>query len=108
MTFTNKAAAELRARTESLLNVSARSMWVGTFHSLAHRLLRMHWAEANLPQNFQIIDGDDQVRLIKRIMKAQDIDEKNGLPVRRLGLSMAKKTKAGEPVRLLMGKTFTR
>jgi DNA helicase-2/ATP-dependent DNA helicase PcrA len=76
VTFTNKAAAELRARTESLLNVSARSMWVGTFHGLAHRLLRMHWAEARLPQNFQIIDGDDQVRLIKRIMKAQDIDEK--------------------------------
>jgi DNA helicase-2/ATP-dependent DNA helicase PcrA len=76
VTFTNKAAAELRARTESLLNVSARSMWVGTFHGLAHRLLRMHWAEAKLPQNFQIIDGDDQVRLIKRIMKAQDIDEK--------------------------------
>jgi len=76
VTFTNKAAAELRARTEALLNVSARSMWVGTFHGLAHRLLRMHWAEARLPQNFQIIDGDDQVRLIKRIMKAQDIDEK--------------------------------
>lgn len=76
VTFTNKAAAELRARTESLLNVSARSMWVGTFHGLAHRLLRMHWSEARLPQNFQIIDGDDQVRLIKRIMKAQDIDEK--------------------------------
>ena len=76
VTFTNKAAAQLRARTESLLNVSARSMWVGTFHGLAHRLLRMHWAEAKLPQNFQIIDGDDQVRLIKRIMKAQDIDEK--------------------------------
>ena len=76
VTFTNKAAAELRARTESLLNVSARSMWVGTFHGLAHRLLRMHWAEAKLPQNFQIIDSDDQVRLIKRIMKAQDVDEK--------------------------------
>ena len=76
VTFTNKAAAELRARTESLLNVSARSMWVGTFHGLAHRLLRMHWAEAKLPQNFQIIDSDDQVRLIKRIMKSQDIDDK--------------------------------
>lgn len=76
VTFTNKAAAELRARTESLLNVSARSMWVGTFHGLAHRLLRMHWAEAKLPQNFQIIDSDDQVRLIKRIMKAQDVDDK--------------------------------
>ncbi len=76
VTFTNKAAAELRARTESLLNVSARAMWVGTFHGLAHRFLRMHWAEAKLPQNFQIIDSDDQVRLIKRIMKSQDIDEK--------------------------------
>ena len=76
VTFTNKAAAELRARTETLLNISARSMWVGTFHSLAHRLLRMHWQEAKLPQNFQIIDTDDQVRLLKRIMKSLDIDEK--------------------------------
>ena len=76
VTFTNKAAAELRARTESLLNVSARSMWVGTFHSLAHRLLRMHWLEAKLPQSFQILDSDDQLRLIKRIMKAQSIDDK--------------------------------
>ncbi len=76
VTFTNKAAAELRARTESLLNVSARSMWVGTFHGLAHRLLRMHWLEAKLPQNFQILDSDDQLRLIKRIMKAQSIDDK--------------------------------
>ena len=61
VTFTNKAAAELRARTESLLNMSARSMWVGTFHCLAHRWLRMHWSEAKLPQNFQILDSDDQI-----------------------------------------------
>ena len=80
VTFTNKAAAELRARTESLLNVSARSMWVGTFHSLAHRLLRMHWSEAKLPQNFQILDSDDQIRLLKRIMKAQSIDDKKWPP----------------------------
>jgi DNA helicase-2/ATP-dependent DNA helicase PcrA len=80
VTFTNKAAAELRARTESLLNLSARSMWVGTFHSLAHRLLRMHWSEAKLPQNFQILDSDDQIRLIKRIMKAQSIDDKKWPP----------------------------
>ena len=76
VTFTNKAAAELRARTESLLDMSARAMWVGTFHSLAHRLLRMHWSEAKLPQNFQILDSDDQIRLLKRIMKTLDIDEK--------------------------------
>ena len=80
VTFTNKAAAELRARTEALLNVSAKSMWVGTFHSLAHRLLRMHWLEAKLPQNFQILDSDDQLRLIKRIMKAQSIDDKKWPP----------------------------
>jgi DNA helicase-2/ATP-dependent DNA helicase PcrA len=55
-------------------------MWVGTFHSLAHRLLRSHWSEAKLPQNFQILDSDDQTRLIKRIMKAQSIDDKKWPP----------------------------
>lgn len=75
VTFTNKAAAEMRARIEELLSVSAQTMWVGTFHGLAHRLLRMHWQEAKLPQNFQIIDSDDQIRLIKRVMRALDIDE---------------------------------
>ena len=76
VTFTNKAASEMRSRIEELLNVSARSMWVGTFHGLAHRLLRMHWEEALLPQNFQIIDADDQLRLVKRILKSLDLDEK--------------------------------
>ena len=76
VTFTNKAAREMRARLEELLNVSARSMWVGTFHGLAHRLLRMHWQEAKLPQNFQILDADDQQRLVKRVMRTLDIDEK--------------------------------
>ena len=76
VTFTNKAATEMRSRIEELLSVSTRSMWVGTFHGLAHRLLRMHWEEAGLPQHFQIIDADDQVRLIKRILKNLDLDEK--------------------------------
>ena len=75
VTFTNKAAAEMRTRTEELLNISARSMWVGTFHGLAHRLLRMHWAEARLQQNFQILDSDDQLRLVKRVMKRLGIDD---------------------------------
>ncbi len=75
VTFTNKAAAEMRARIEELLQVSARTMWVGTFHGLAHRLLRMHWQEAKLAQNFQILDSDDQLRLIKRVMRSLDIDE---------------------------------
>ena len=100
VTFTNKAAAELRARTESLLNMSTRSMWVGTFHSLAHRLLRMHWAEAKLPQNFQILDSDDQVRLIKRIMRTQDIDEKKW-PARQAAWSVSY-THLTLPTRLLV------
>jgi DNA helicase-2/ATP-dependent DNA helicase PcrA len=75
VTFTNKAAAEMRLRIESLLDVSVRTLWVGTFHGLAHRLLRMHWREAGLPQNFQILDADDQLRLVKRVMRALDLDE---------------------------------
>ena len=75
VTFTNKAAAEMRSRIEELLNMSGQTLWVGTFHGLAHRLLRMHWQEAGLPQNFQILDADDQLRLVKRIMRDQGIDE---------------------------------
>jgi len=75
VTFTNKAAAEMRERLESLLNVSAGSMWTGTFHGLSHRLLRMHWKEASLPEQFHIIDSDDQLRLIKRIIGSMELDE---------------------------------
>ncbi len=76
VTFTNKAAAEMRGRIESLLTLPTRGMWVGTFHSIAHRLLRMHWQEAKLQQNFQILDADDQLRLVKRVMNSLDLDEK--------------------------------
>ncbi|MCK5869298.1 DNA helicase II [Methylococcaceae bacterium CS1] len=75
VTFTNKAAKEMRGRVEDLLNISARSMWIGTFHGLAHRLLRQHNKEAKLPDTFQVIDSDDQLRLIKRLMKAMSIDD---------------------------------
>jgi len=76
VTFTNKAAAEMRSRIESLMSMPVRGMWVGTFHGIAHRLLRTHWQEAKLPQNFQILDADDQLRLIKRIIASLDLDEK--------------------------------
>ncbi len=75
VTFTNKAAQEMRTRIEELLAISVRSLWVGTFHGIAHRLLRMHWREADLPQNFQILDADDQLRLVKRVMRSLDVDE---------------------------------
>ncbi len=75
VTFTNKAAAEMRLRIEKLLHISARTMWIGTFHGLAHRLLRRHSKEAGLPATFQVIDSDDQYRLIKRLLKSMNIDE---------------------------------
>ncbi|WP_210667644.1 DNA helicase II [Pseudomonas protegens] len=75
VTFTNKAAAEMRHRIEQLLGINPAGMWVGTFHGLAHRLLRAHWQEARLVQNFQILDSDDQQRLIKRVMRELGLDE---------------------------------
>ncbi len=75
VTFTNKAAREMRHRIEHLLGQPVGGMWVGTFHGLAHRLLRAHWQEAKLPQSFQILDSDDQYRLIRRILKELDLDE---------------------------------
>ena len=75
VTFTNKAAAEMRQRIEQLLGINPAGMWVGTFHGLAHRLLRAHWQEARLVQNFQILDSDDQQRLIKRVMRELGLDE---------------------------------
>ena len=76
VTFTNKAAASMKARIESLLDMPLRGMWVGTFHGLAHRLLRTHWQDAKLPQNFQILDADDQLRVVKRVLANLQLDEK--------------------------------
>ncbi|WP_257281854.1 MULTISPECIES: DNA helicase II [unclassified Endozoicomonas] len=80
VTFTNKAAAEMRSRIEELLGIPPRGMWVGTFHGLAHRLLRAHYKDAGLPENFQILDSDDQLRVIKRLMKAMNLDEQKWPP----------------------------
>jgi DNA helicase-2/ATP-dependent DNA helicase PcrA len=75
VTFTNKAASEMRARVEALLGISAAAMWVGTFHGLAHRMLRLHHEAAGLPQGFQILDSDDQLRMVKRVVRQLDLDE---------------------------------
>ena len=75
VTFTNKAAAEMRTRIEKLIGVPTRGMWVGTFHGLAHRLLRLHWQDAGLPQTFQVLDSDDQYRIVRRVLKALELDE---------------------------------
>jgi DNA helicase-2/ATP-dependent DNA helicase PcrA len=75
VTFTNKAANEMRERVASLSSLNAKDMWIGTFHGLSHRLLRRHWMEASLPQAFQILDSDDQLRMIRRSIIALNIDE---------------------------------
>jgi DNA helicase-2/ATP-dependent DNA helicase PcrA len=80
VTFTNKAAAEMRGRIESLLDMPVNHLWIGTFHGLAHRLLRRHWQEAGLPQNFQIIDSDDQLRIIKRLIKNLEFEDDRWVP----------------------------
>ncbi|MFL1407047.1 DNA helicase II [Marinobacter sp. M1N3S26] len=75
VTFTNKAAKEMRYRIEQMMDVPARGMWFGTFHGIAHRLLRAHYQDAGLPENFQVLDSDDQLRLVKRVMRELQIDE---------------------------------
>ncbi len=76
VTFTNKAAAEMRHRIEHLIGTSQGGMWIGTFHGLAHRLLRAHHLDAGLPQDFQILDSEDQLRLLKRLIKSMNLDDK--------------------------------
>ena len=75
VTFTNKAAGEMRHRADALLRHGARGMWIGTFHGLAHRLLRLHWQDAKLPEGFQILDADDQLRLVKRVVQQLEFDD---------------------------------
>ncbi len=91
VTFTNKAANEMRQRVGDLLGMPTNSMWVGTFHGLAHRLLRLHWAEAGLSQNFQILDADDQLRTVKRVIRAMSLDEAHWPPKQALWYINARK-----------------
>ena len=83
VTFTNKAAKEMLARINSMLPINTRGMWVGTFHGLCNRMLRAHHRDAGLPQLFQILDSQDQLALIKRLMKAANVDEEK-FPARQI------------------------
>ncbi|WP_413113043.1 DNA helicase II [Thaumasiovibrio sp. DFM-14] len=80
VTFTNKAAAEMRGRINQLIDHGTGGMWNGTFHGICHRILRAHYLDAQLNEEFQIIDSDDQQRLLRRLIKAQNLDEKNWPP----------------------------
>lgn len=76
VTFTNKAAAEMRERISDLIGMPTQGLWVGTFHGIAHRLLRRHWQQAGLAETFEILDSEDQRRLIKRLLTELQLDEK--------------------------------
>lgn len=97
VTFTNKAAYEMRSRIEEIMGGSARNMWIGTFHSLAHRILRAHWKEAGLPETFQILDSDDQYRVIRRVMAALELDEDRWPPKQAQWFINSKKDEGLEP-----------
>ena len=103
VTFTNKAASEMRTRVEKLQGVPANGMWVGTFHGLAHRLLRAHWKEADLPQAFQILDSDDQHRMIKRVLRGLELDEARWPPRQVQGFINARKDEGLRPQHVDVG-----
>lgn len=98
VTFTNKAATEMRDRVATLLPQSTRAMWIGTFHHLAHRLLRAHWQEAGLPQGFQILDRGDQLRVVKGVVvDALGLDPEQYPPKEVQGFINARKNSGLRP-----------
>jgi len=97
VTFTNKAAREMRGRIEQMLGEPIGGMWVGTFHGLAHRFLRAHWQDAKLPKHFQILDSDDQLRQVKRIHKALELDDARWPPRQSVGFINKQKDEGRRP-----------
>ena len=108
VTFTNKAAGEMRLRIERLLGMPAGNLWVGTFHGLAHRLLRMHWREARLPQTFTILDSEDQQRMIRRVLKSLELDDARYVPREIQWFINARKDEGLRPQHLEAGDDPTR
>jgi len=108
VTFTNKAAGEMRARVEKLLGVPSGPLWIGTFHGLAHRLLRLHWREANLTAGFQILDAEDQQRLIKKVIRAAELDETRWVPREVQWFINSNKDEGRRPAQLKDGNDPTR
>ncbi|MEN3291095.1 MAG: ATP-dependent helicase UvrD/PcrA, partial [Burkholderiales bacterium] len=80
VTFTNKAAKEMMTRLSAMLPINTRGMWIGTFHGLCNRLLRAHYRDAALPQTFQILDSQDQLSAIKRLLKSMNVDDEKYPP----------------------------
>ncbi len=103
VTFTNKAATEMRHRIAATLGVETRGLWVGTFHGIAHRLLRLHWQEAGLPEGFQILDADDQLRMVKRVSADLDLDDSRFPPRQLAWWINARKDEGQRPEHIQIG-----
>ena len=103
VTFTNKAAAEMRARVETLLDTPHRVLWVGTFHGLANKLLRLHPKEAELEPGFQILDSDDQLRMLKRVHADMKLDSEQYPPKSSMWLINAWKDEGLRPGSIQVG-----
>ncbi|MBV2209027.1 MAG: DNA helicase II [Thermomonas sp.] len=97
VTFTNKAAGEMRGRIALQLGGAPRGAWIGTFHGIAHRLLRLHWQEAKLPEGFQVLDSDDQLRLVKRVVQQLELDDSQFPPRQILWWINAQKDEGRRP-----------
>jgi ATP-dependent DNA helicase UvrD/PcrA len=106
VTFTNKAAKEMRSKIEDVLGYPIGGMWVGTFHGLAHRLLRAHWKEAGLPQSFQILDSDDQLRMLKRIINDMELNKDEWPAKQAQWYISAKKDEGLRPKNIQAGNDF--
>ncbi len=106
ITFAHNAAGYMRTRIEEILQQPIGGMWVGTFHGLAHRFLRTHWQDAKLPQHFQILDADDQLRLVKRLLKELQLDESRYPPLQIMGFINAQKDDGRRPEHLDDGGDF--
>ncbi|GAB6066855.1 DNA helicase II [Methylothermus subterraneus] len=106
VTFTNKAAREIRGRVEELLRLDTQGMWLGTFHGLAHRMLRRHAPEAGLPEGFQVLDSDDQLRLIRTVLRELKLDEGRFPPRQAQGYINACKDEGRRPEHLTAGDYF--
>lgn len=101
VTFTNKAAHEMRHRVEHLLKMNTRDMWIGTFHGISHRFLRMHFDAATLPEHFQILDSDDQFRLIRRVIHGMNLDDERFSPKELQWFINAQKEEARLPAQVV-------
>ena len=106
VTFTNKAAKEMRARLEAMLPLNIRAMWLGTFHGLCHRFLRLHHKEVGLPATFQILDSSDQLALVKRLLKVLNISEEIIAPRALQGFINAQKEAGLRAEALAAGNPF--